>query len=129
MDLANLDNKKTREDGVPVDIRHPVSGKLLGLRIWVASQDSERVTSVRNQLADERIQDMRETISAQEQTAYGERLLAAAIVRWEFSDDLTIDGGVPDCTPENAQSILRRFPFVADQVAKKSRTQSAFFSS
>jgi len=41
VNLSKLDSVKAANDGAPIDVVHPISGELLGLRIHVMGKDSD----------------------------------------------------------------------------------------
>ena len=48
------------------------------------------------------------------------------VLGWTFAKDVTIDGKVPKCTPDEVERLLKRFPFIADQIDAVAGNRASF---
>lgn len=129
-DLSTLDTGSQRqEDGVPVEIKHPVTGQGLGITVTVASYESERVKAVARAMGNKALlQQKRNPRKADTVEAVEERTLEiaiAAIVGW---DGVELEGKKLPFTRENARTVLERYPFIAEQIDAVAADRAAFFT-
>lgn len=114
MDLKEFDGlSQAQEDGQDVPILHPKTGDELGIVIRVAGPDSDRLRKARAAVVNERLSRKRVKLSAAEIEAEGLSLLAAAVISWT---GVVIDGKEIECTKSNAEAVLKRFPFIREQL-------------
>lgn len=129
-DLSTLnDSLKKQEEGVPVKIKHPATGEELGITIYVASYDSEKVRRVAREMGNKALLERRrnprkaDTVEAHEERTFA--IAAAAIVGWE---GLESEGKPLEFNRENARMIVERFSFVAEQIDMVAGDRANFFA-
>lgn len=121
MDLASIDTSELANKGVALELRGPNGAALFQddntpVSITLLGDDSDALARVNNINTN---QFLRGTSSGQtgitaEQAKTNEiNKFAAATVSWS---GITVNGEVLDCTPDNAKSLYRRFPWIRDQV-------------
>jgi hypothetical protein len=112
MDLANL---VRYEEAVPLQLRHPVTGKPIGATFYVRHIDCDAALAVVDRHEGERrlesITD-RAVKSSMDRTA---EMAAACISGWEWGD-ASFDGAQPEWSPEAALAVLRKAKWIAPQV-------------
>lgn len=129
-DLSTLDTgTRRKEDGVPVELKHPATGQPLGITITVASYESERVKAVARAMGNKALLQQKrnprkaDTVEAIEERTF--EIACAAIVSWE---GLELDGKPLPFTRENARTVLERYPEIAEQVDTVASDRAAFFT-
>lgn len=126
-DLSSLDAlQKNLDEGIALEIKHPVSGQPIGLTIKLLGYESETVKALQRKAANERIRNPRHVVTAEEIESRTIRMQAATIKGWAFAEGFTLDGKVPECNPTEAERLLRRFPFIAKQVDDAAADQARF---
>lgn len=129
-DLSSLDAiVKNQEEGVELKVKHPVTNEPLGITLRVLGYESATVRKVQRKQVNQRLKNQRKRVTAEEIETNGREVQAAAIAGWSFDDGVTLDGVVPEFTPENVDRVLRRFPFIAAQVDDLAADASAFLES
>lgn len=106
---------RAQEEGIEVDILNPKTGDPIGLTVKICGPDSDRSRRIRRQQIEERVR-RRKPMSAVDLEADGLKIIAASVMSWNFKEGVTIDGKVPACTPSEIEAVLRRFPFIRDQL-------------
>ena len=124
---------RSMEDGVDCPILDP-SGIETGLVIKVASYESERAKKEQRRIANTALKRQRRNLTAEEIEVNQERLVASVMVSWTFGkgpdgEQLTIDGRVPEFNPEEVRKLLKRFPWIMQQVDDKAGERTNFLES
>lgn len=126
-DLANLDTLSTaQEEGVDVELRHPVTNEPLGVTVRVASYESERVRRVKRRITDRALkatQGRRQT-TAEDLERSTREMVAAAVISWS---GLVYRGETLDCTPANVLRVLEEQPWIGEQIDAVAQDRAAFF--
>lgn len=126
-DLARFDDLvKAQNDGADVKILHPVTGEEIGLTINVSGPDSAKVQKATRLYRDELIQMRRTNPSSTDTTLADIKLTARVCNSWKFAADTTIDGKVPEFSLEQAIAVMKRFPFIREQVDAAAGTRAGF---
>lgn len=132
MDLSKFDGfAKSFDDGLRVEIRHPVTGEKLGMAVTVASYQSERVKKVQRKLANAAMREQRRnpkkaaTVDEVEDKAHD--LMCAAVLSWEGFER---DGKELPCTPENVRAVITSpdLFFISEQIDRAAEDQQAFLT-
>ncbi len=117
MDLATLDNlAANQESGAKLKITHPVSGQSLGITMTVIGYGSDQVRKLQRRQANERLKNARKRPTAEDFERASLEVASAAVTGWKFAEGVTLDGVVPEFTKENVERLMKRFPFVLEQV-------------
>lgn len=120
--------RQRQEAGIPVAIKHPVTGEPTGIVITVASYESERVKKVAREMGNKALLDQRrnprkgETVEAIEDRTFA--IAIAAIVDWEGIEQ---KGKPLAFSRENARMLLEKLPWVAEQIDQAAGDRTAFF--
>jgi hypothetical protein len=117
MDLASLDTRRIAEEGVEIELRHPVTDEPLEIHIRVAGVDSTRFRDAlievqrarRARLVTEK-RGERTPAEIEEDQVY---LLATCTLGWR---GVVIDGAEPVCNEAEARRLYMRFPWVRTQL-------------
>lgn len=109
--------------GATLELRHPVSGALTGMRLTVAGPDSRLQRSARLIMADELAELARAdgTISAEAREKAAVSMLARCILHWEISED----GRTLPLTHEHACRLLS-VAWAREQIDAFAGTRSHF---
>jgi hypothetical protein len=124
-DLAELDELKAAQDeGLDVEIFHPVSGEPLGFTITIAGPDSAKQEEARRKQTDARIQRRGVApMTAEEIKVDALKFLCGTIIRWS---PFQLDGKPLELTDANALALFQRFPWIAEQVDAKAASRAGF---
>ncbi len=130
MDLSVFDGAaKAFDDGFDVDIVHPTTGQKLGMKVRVASYQSQKVREVQRRLANANIRDQKrnpkktQTVEEVEERAID--VMVAAVLSWEGFER----AGKPiECTRENVRAVLANpdLWFIGEQIDRAADDQQAF---
>ena len=129
-DLANLDALTENQDaGIPLAVRHPVTQEPMGWTIRVAGVDSERVKKVLKRQRNSRLKNAQRQLTADLLDAQNREVLVACVISWSFDEDVSINGEQPECTPEKADQLIRRWPWLGAQIEERAQDTAAFLES
>lgn len=134
MDLKQFDGLASAfDEGVEIDILFPVNhakaGQKTGLRVTVASYQSERVKKVQRRLANaamrENKRNPKKVSTAEEVEEKAHEIVAAAVLAW---DGFELGKEPLACTPENVLMVLDNpdLWFIGEQIDKAADDQTAF---
>jgi hypothetical protein len=116
-DLATLDTSKKSNDGVWMEVRHPITGKVIpGAKILLAGSDSEVWRAAQRERADGRMAAglSGAVLTTVEIDAEGTLILAKCTLGWS---GIAIGGPTPmTFSRENAVVAYSRFRWLRDQV-------------
>lgn len=126
MNLAELDSGRISEDGVEVELVHPVTGAKLGAFVTLLGPDAEvvreraraNILKRRAELAKEG----REGLTLRERDADRVELLVAATKAWR---DVDLDGPL-EFSPANAHVLYTRFRWIAEQLEEVLQSRGNF---
>lgn len=135
MDLNIYDALVTaQEEGIEISIEDPNTREPIGMKVKVAGPDSQRVKTAQRafldrQLAKKRSNKMKATELEEEATL----TLAAAVISWSSddggknADTIPLDGQRLPCTKANVLTVIRRFPFIREQIDAVVQDRADFF--
>jgi hypothetical protein len=114
LDLGALDTRRYSEQGRELQLRHPGDGTPIEARVMVRGYDSDayqRALDAQQQRRLERLPTHR--VSVDDIRADALELSSALLAGWS---NLAIDGQPFEYSPGNAVTLLRRFPWIREQV-------------
>jgi hypothetical protein len=113
---------------ITVDIKHPSTGKPLGIKVEVQSMNSDEVKAVQRMLHNRALKSGRNAQTAEKVEDGALAILAAAIVSWSWPDGIEL-GKVknPPCTAETKAEALK-LGWFAGQIDAAVGDESAFFT-
>jgi hypothetical protein len=121
---------KSLDEGVDVEIAHPVTGKPSGWVITVAAYSSERVKAEARRIENEARRKAKarpgKITKVEEDEIRGNAIMEAAILRWRGANF----GGAPfEATPENIHRVVTDpdFAWVISQIAPVAADETAYF--
>lgn len=130
MDLSKFSGISSAfEDGVEIDILHPITNAKTGLKVKVASYQSERVNAVQRRIANRSLRDNKrnpkKTATVEELEEASTEILAAAVVGWSGFE---LKGKPIECNRENVLSVLNNpdLWFIREQIDKAADDVTAF---
>ena len=127
-DLAAL--KETMKTEGVVEITHPQTGVATGVKIRVASPDSERFISVDRRLKNRNMAIMQKsknkTVTMEAVDAAAMDLLVGITLGWE---GVTWSGAEMEFTEANVRTLYSEFPFIKEQVDSFVGDRGNFFVS
>lgn len=130
MDLSKFSGISSAfEDGVEIDILHPTTNAKTGLKVKVASYQSERVNAVQRRIANRSLRDNKrnpkKTATVEELEEASTEILAAAVVGWSGFE---LKGKPIECNRENVLSVLNNpdLWFIREQIDKAADDVTAF---
>lgn len=119
-DLSTLDVVRSANDGVAIDILHPITKEPLGITITVLGSDSAAFKKLATDQNRRRVAKMEKAggfkISAVSQDERDEdalELLAACTKSW---GNVVLDGALLECTRDNAINLYERLPWLREQI-------------
>lgn len=138
MDLSTL--KPTTRT---IEIKHPATGHNLGIRVTICSMDDERLTKIKREITDRRLQleQKGKSFKAEEVEANAHKLMFTAALGWEWYNPTGNEGDEgydPDATPhvggetldfnqKNFLRMVREYPWFKDQINEELGETKAFF--
>jgi hypothetical protein len=109
-----------------IEIKHPVTGEPIGLRVTLRPDSADEVQAVKRKLVNERLRrDLKPSAERIEENGY--LLLDASISGWEWDGDLTFEGSKPELSPKNLRKVLKRLTWMRDQIDTELGNDAAFF--
>jgi len=117
-DLTSIESLDT----TTIDIIHPLTGKPTGVRVEVASYESERVKAVQRKLANKSLKKQRRRLTAEESEENIMIMACAAVVSWT---GYTKDGEPVKCTPEAVREVMQ-LGWFATQIDEAASDQTLF---
>lgn len=126
-DISNLDGfTAALEDGTDVELKHPATDKPLGIVLRIVSYDSDRVRSVQRRQTDAamRLRARNKAPTSDMLETNGREIMAASVVSWT---GMEMDGQTLECTRDNVLAVLKRFPWVGEQIDAVGGDRAAFF--
>lgn len=127
-DLSEFDDlASAQEEGIEVKVTHPKTGEEMGITIRVAGPESDRQKKARNRLVNDRLiknRNRRVTAAELEQDAL--KVSAASILGW---DNIEIKGQPLEFNLENAEKLLKNYPFIREQVDSAVNDRALFMKS
>lgn len=109
-----------------VDIKHPVNAEPIGLRITLRPDSDPAVVAARRKWLNERLQKGAK-ITAEKLEAQGLAVIVASISGWDWQGEATFEGQKPEFTASNAERLLKKLPWVKDQLDTELGDAAAFF--
>jgi hypothetical protein len=130
MDLTSL----KMLNSTVVEIFHPETLEPIGLKITLASPESEKVKAMRNERTNRRLSAMQKgskkaTFTVEEMEAETVAILVAATQSWELAGDASLWGERPECTAENVKRLYTTpgLEWIRKQVDEAFGDQGRFF--
>lgn len=124
MDLLTL-----TPNTITVDLKHPATDELLGVKVELQSLESDEVKAVERGLKNRALKSGRNNVTAEKIDDNTVAILSAAIVGWEFSGDASLgDDKKPACNAANKKKLLK-VPALAKQIDIALGNEAAFFDS
>lgn len=128
-DLSTFDaNLQKQEEGLPVEIKHPATDEPLGITIWVACYESERVMAlaraIGNKVKQERAKKPNKVGKLEQDEERMRSLAVAATVKWE---GVEYEGQKLEFTQDNALMIYEKFHFIQDAIEEFGGDRANFF--
>jgi hypothetical protein len=121
-DLSEFEGlAQTFDDGVEINILHPITGKPTDMFVTVASYQSERVKALQRKIGTKALRDEKrnpkKAITAEEIEAKSYDIAATAVLAWRGFQRKGAD--IP-CTIENVRALLANpdFWWVVEQIDK-----------
>lgn len=109
-----------------IDIKHPSTGEAIGLTVTLRPDSSDEVQAAKRKLINERLRhDVKATAERMENNGY--LLLEAAVCGWDWQGDLNFEGSKPELTPVNLRKVLKKLPWIRDQIDTELGNDAAFF--
>lgn len=125
---------------ITVEIKHPSTGKALGISVECQSMESDEVKAVQRQMRNRALKSGRNSLSAEKLDDGTLKILAATIVSWTWAKPPKAKGDKeepeeptlgtvknPPCTDENKAKMLAQ-PWFAAQIDAALGDESAFFT-
>jgi len=113
MDLTQFDVVSPANEGVWMNLEHPVTGEPLDVRIKLAGIDSDYYKKELRKQQNKKFKKGFRKLSAEELEADTIELLVACTLDWE---GVELEGQALECNPENVRKIYKRFPWIKEQV-------------
>ncbi|MFG1462262.1 hypothetical protein V5F77_05110 [Xanthobacter sp. DSM 24535] len=122
-----MDILSIKPNTITVELKHPATGKPLGVSVECVSLESDEVKAVERQIKNKALRSGRNSMTAEKMDENTVSFLAAAIVGWAWSGDASLGGAKnPALTAENKAKLLST-PWIAKQIDAALGDESAFF--
>lgn len=113
-DLGALDTRRFMEAGRELALRHPGDGSVLAAVLQVRGYDSDAYQSKLDEQQQRRLERLpTHRVTVDEMRAEALEQSAALVAGWKNVD---LDGQPFEYSPANAVTLLRRFPWIREQV-------------
>ena len=125
-----MDISAIRPSERTIEIKHPVSGENLGIRVTLMSPDDERLKPTIRAINDKAIylKQRSKSFSADEVEANNIRLMVATITGWEwYGKEVSFKGKKPECTPENIREVFTVLEWFKKQIDEELSETKSFF--
>ena len=126
-DLANLASASEKE--ATVEILHPKTNESLGIKITVASPDSDKHRKLLQRAKNTNMQIMQRKgnkgITAEAVDESAMNVVVGSVLRWE---GVTWGGTELECTEENVRQVFESLPWIKEQVDDFLNDRANFFS-
>ena len=113
MELTQFDVVSPANEGVWMNLEHPVTGEPLEVKIKLAGVDSDYYKKELRRQQNKRFKKGFRKMNAEELESETIGLLVACTLDWE---GVELEGQALECNPENARKIYKRFPWIKEQV-------------
>ncbi|MGA0564172.1 hypothetical protein ACO2RV_17135 [Ancylobacter sp. VNQ12] len=124
MDLLSI-----KPNTITVDIKHPATGKPIGLSVDCVSMESDEVKAVERQIKNKALRSGRNAVTAEKIDENTVSILSAAIVGWSWTGEATLGGEKnPALTAANKAKLLS-IAWIAKQIDTALGDETAFFTS
>lgn len=126
-----------------IEIRHPATGRPIGIRVSLVSIDDERLTKVKRAITDKRLhlEARGKTFKAEEIEENRIKINMTAMTGWEWynptgkqgdegydaEEQATFNGEVPDYKPSNVRAVLTELSWFGDQINEAIGETESFF--
>lgn len=140
--MADISNIKPVER--PIEIKSPVNGAPLGIRVTVMSIEDERLKRIKREITDEslRLQSRNKHFKMADIEANENRILFAASLGWEWYNPTGAEGDEgydPDAMPDfhgeqpefnqkNFMAVIKELSWFAGQLRNEIDEEKAFFN-
>lgn len=111
-----------------IDIKHPVDGSQIGLKITLRPESDPTVVAARRRFLNDRLA-RRGKVTAEKIEQQQHQVIVAAVGGWTWVGDLTFEGSVPEFNEVNLLKVLKKLPWVRDQIDEELGDAAAFFQS
>ncbi len=127
MDLSTLDTIAGSDEGAVMTVRHPATNEPIeGMWIRVAGPDStiakQRRAMIRRKMRGSRSGQMDYNWLDEE----ARQTRVATTLEWR---DISVEGKLLECTPDNVRKVYERFPWIAEQVDEFQADRANFLQS
>lgn len=124
MDLSKLDTAAVAEQGVALEITHPITGEALGITVILAGSDSATYRKAQAVIARKRMRGRSfKPMSPEEVHLESVRLLTSCTLNWS---GVELEGATLPCTEANAEVLYRRFPWLYEQADQAMHDRSRY---
>ena len=113
MDLTQFDVVSPANEGVWMNLEHPVTGEPLEVKIKLAGVDSDYYKKELRRQQNKRFKKGFRKMNAEELESETIELLVACTLDWE---GVELEGQTLECNPENVRKIYKQFPWIKEQV-------------
>lgn len=126
-----------------VEIRHPGTGRPLGVRVTLVSLDDERLAKVRRAIQDKRLhlESRAKTFKSEDIEANRKTILTTAMTGWEWYNPTgkegdegydaeampEFGGNVPEFNRKNTNAVIEALPWFGDQINEALGETESFF--
>ncbi len=111
-----------------VEIKHPASGEPIGLRITVRPESDPAVVAARRRFLNDRLH-RGGKLTAEKLEQQQNAVIQAAVSGWDWQGELTFEGAKPEFSEANLARVLKRLPWVKQQLDEELGDTAAFFPS
>lgn len=123
-----MDILAIQPDTITVEIKHPGTSAPIGLTLQCVSLEADQVKAVERAIKNRALRGGRNTVTAEKIEDNTVEILSAAVVGWEWADDLTLgDLKNPPLNKANVAKLMQ-VGWIAKQVDTALGDEAAFFT-
>lgn len=140
-----MDLSKIKPTSRTIEIRHPATGKNIGLRWQLVSLDDERLAKLRRTITDKRLhlEARGKSFKAEDIEANRMSILTTASIGWEWYNptgkkgdagfdpeaQAVFNGEIPEFNLRNVKDVLTELTWIGDQINESLGETESFFGS
>lgn len=113
-----------------IDILSPGRGEKIGLKVTLIHLADEELEATKRKFIDRKLklQARGKQFDARDIQANEQELLFRAVKGWEWAPGLTFEGEKPDFNRQNFVKVIKKFPWIQDQLNEQMVDNEAFFT-
>lgn len=123
MDISSIQPKSRK-----IEIIHPTTEEPIGVRFFLLPDTDPKVKKVQRDIQNRQFNKRKGKITAEQIEANNMERLVSAVDGWEwYGEGVNFEGEIPEFTEENVRRVLKKVPFIKEQVMDEFNDREAFY--